>query len=318
MYRIASLPAPVTAAKSDWRAADHWIGFTPVGRGPDAAMKCQATVSSQAGNGYVIEYITLRFGEPNDGFHDHPQYVRERDAHAADAGRLVAVHRLLSTALSLQTIIGADEFEELQNMWDENGSRRRWSVAFPIVESYDIIGRPLANAILGAESMQRVFGHPSAVLRPLNDAEREAIGQLELAPRQTRNSWMALQADVLKAERSQIDATIRQAIERDLSSLAVEGFTVEQLAKVRLRAAWLAQQFVMKRQRDGALICDACNFLPLTLIGDLGIKPRSLLDVHHLKPLEEGQRVTTLADFALLCPTCHRFEHAKLRLAQKS
>ena len=41
-----------------------------------------------------------------------------------------------------------------------------------------------------------------------------------------------------------------------------------------------------------------------------GIRPRSLLDVHHRNPLEEGVRYTTTADFALLCPTCHRIEHA--------
>jgi hypothetical protein len=43
------------------------------------------------------------------------------------------------------------------------------------------------------------------------------------------------------------------------------------------------------------------------------VRPRSLLDVHHRHPLYEGSRVTTFADFALLRPTGHRFEHALLR-----
>lgn len=38
------------------------------------------------------------------------------------------------------------------------------------------------------------------------------------------------------------------------------------------------------------------------------------LDVHHKYPLDDGLRQTTLADFCLLCPNCHRFVHALMRL----
>ncbi len=31
----------------------------------------------------------------------------------------------------------------------------------------------------------------------------------------------------------------------------------------------------------------------------------------------EGLRYTTAKDFALLCPTCHRVEHARIRAAAK-
>lgn len=43
------------------------------------------------------------------------------------------------------------------------------------------------------------------------------------------------------------------------------------------------------------------------------VNPRSLLDVHHKNPLDEGERYTTIRDFALLCPTCHRVEHQRLK-----
>jgi 5-methylcytosine-specific restriction protein A len=89
--------------------------------------------------------------------------------------------------------------------------------------------------------------------------------------------------------------------------------TVEQRAKVILRAAWLAHKFVMHRQKTATLICDECRFDPVARINGAPVRPRSLLDVHHRHPLDEGSRVTTFADFALLCPTCHRFEHALLR-----
>jgi hypothetical protein len=46
--------------------------------------------------------------------------------------------------------------------------------------------------------------------------------------------------------------------------------------------------------------------------------PRSLLDVHYKRPLGEGPRLTRADDFhfALLCPTCHRIEHARLCLVR--
>ena len=91
----------------------------------------------------------------------------------------------------------------------------------------------------------------------------------------------------------------------------------ERRSKVRKRAAWLAQEFVKKRRRDKTLHCDACEFDPSTVSGIDGINPRSLLDVHHMHPLDEGLRYTTIKDFALLCPTCHRVEHVRIKVAAK-
>ena len=90
--------------------------------------------------------------------------------------------------------------------------------------------------------------------------------------------------------------------------------TEEQWKKTRLRAAWLAQRFIFERQQTKRLHCDECNFDPASRIGGTGLTPRSLLDVHHMHPLEEGKRLTTFADFRLLCPICHRMEHALMRL----
>lgn len=312
--RIADLPAPVTAAKADWLVASDWIGFTPVGDNPDAAGRCQATIAAQAANGYVIEYITRHFGKPKPGYLTDPRYLEERDAHAAVAGRLVAVHRLHVSSLPLRTIIGEDDYNRIQDIWDEDGRRRRWSVAFPIVESYEILTKPLARDVLGPEAMQRLFAHPSATLRPLNDDERVRIANLPLSVRSTRNAWIGIQADIMAAERSAIDRRISREIDRDLGSRAAEGMTVEQWTKVRLRAAWLAQRFVRERQKDNSLKCDECGFDPTSRVNGTPVKARSLLDVHHRHPLEEGQRVTTLADFKLLCPICHRFEHELGRL----
>ncbi len=316
--RIADLPAPVTAAKADWLVASHWIGFTPSSDAPHADSQCQATISAQFANGYVLEYITRNFGLPNTGFETDPAYLEERIAHDAVAGRLVAVHRLRSTARSLRAIVGDDDFEHMQDMWAEAGKRRRWSVAFPIVESYEIPTKPLANQIFRSSAMQRLFAHPSATLRPINDEERVSIADLPLVHRASSNAWIGIEDDLAAAERSPIEKKIFDNIDIDLKATAMEGMTEEQRAKVRLRAAWLAQRFVFKRQKAGALTCDNCLFDPMHLIKDALIRPRSLLDVHHMHPLDEGSRITTLADFALLCPTCHRYEHALRRAQQAS
>lgn len=147
-----------------------------------------------------------------------------------------------------------------------------------------------------------------------NIDQRKSGTQSELEKRPTPNPLSRIEADFEKAERSEINPRTRKLIDHDLSVSAIEGMTAERWGKVRLRASWLADTFIRQRHKAGTLNCDDCEFDPGDR-GDLqGIGPRSLLDVHHKAPLEEGVRNTTTADFALLCPTCHRITHARLRL----
>lgn len=319
---IADLPAPVTAAKADWLAGYDWIGFTPASDSPGAAAQCAATINRQIGNGYVIEYITRNFGKVNPGFESDPRYLEERAAHAVHAGRLVAVHRLWASYRPLRAILGGEEFERVQDMWAEERGRRRWSVTFPIVESWEVEGSPLAREVLGDESMRRVFAHPSGTLRPLEDGERDRIASLRIRPRKTRNAWIAIEDEVAMAEGSDLPPGVVRAINADLAAAAMEGMTEEQRAKVRRRAAWLANRFVLTRQQAETLRCDGCGWDParrveepalLARLAGQRLRLRSLLEVHHLHPLEEGARLTTVSDFAMLCPTCHVVEHAVLR-----
>ena len=48
--------------------------------------------------------------------------------------------------------------------------------------------------------------------------------------------------------------------------------------------------------------CMACGFKP---------KVDSQLDVHHLQPVSEGERLTSLDDVAVLCANCHRLAHSE-------
>ena len=57
-----------------------------------------------------------------------------------------------------------------------------------------------------------------------------------------------------------------------------------------------------KKQHDGWFECEACGFRD---------KERSMFDAHHLEPLSLGERNSGPNDLAVLCPTCHRWAHAK-------
>ena len=315
--KIYELPDPVNASKSDWLAGTTWIGFTPTDGSLTARNKCQSTIQRQFDSGYVIEYITEKFGEPNAGFHDDPQYLAEREAHKDLAGKFIAVHRLRPTARPLIDILGGDEFERLQDMWAQDGNRHRWSVAFPIVESYRVNEHPKAKSILGENMYARLYAHSSATLRPLNDAERAAIANLDIEPVSTSNAWIGIEDEFALAERSEIDPRVRKAIDNDLVAPAIEGVKAERWARIRTRAAWKAHQFLKGRMRKDTLRCDQCGFDPSGRVDPNVIRPRSLLDVHHKRPLEEGVRYTNVTDFDLLCPTCHRIEHALLKAASR-
>jgi 5-methylcytosine-specific restriction protein A len=307
---IRDLPRPVTAAKADWLPGTHWLGFTPTDGSTAAREQCRTTINRQMGNGYVLEYMTRSFGEPNPAFTNSPRVRLDREAHSAVAGKLVAVHKLRPSSRRLEEILGEAEFNELQDIWADGASRFRWSVAFPIIESYSVAGQPYANQVFDAEAMRGLFAHPSATLRPLDDRERSLIADLAIELRPTRNAWIGIADEVEMAERTAINGTIQKWIDQDLSASAMEGMTEEQKRKIRKRAAWLAQRFASQRTRDNQLTCDDCGFDPKPKTEGTVIRPRSLLDVHHKHPLDEGARVTTFADFQMLCPNCHRFAHA--------
>jgi 5-methylcytosine-specific restriction protein A len=310
--KIGDLKKAVTAAKSNWTPTGSWMGFTPENGDLYSRNSCQSTIQRQFGDGYVLEYITGQYGEPNKGFEDHPRYLEHKAQHGEVAGKLLAIHRLYTTSKPLEKMIPADEFETLQDMWAEGGKRHRWAVAFPVVETYKIVEQPVASEVFG-NRFRHFAGHPSATLRPLKDEDRALLSMLKIERVATANAWIAMDDEFVKAEGSQIDPRIDRSIEDDLRQNALEGFTEEVKGKIKRRAKWLADLFVRKRQRSKTLFCDDCGFDPVQAIDCSVVKPRSLLDVHHLHPLEEGVRITSIEDFALLCPTCHRVEHARLR-----
>ena len=57
-----------------------------------------------------------------------------------------------------------------------------------------------------------------------------------------------------------------------------------------------------RRRHAGWIKCEACG---------LKDKERSMFDAHHLSPLSLGKRRSCQSDLVVLCPTCHRWAHAK-------
>lgn len=55
-----------------------------------------------------------------------------------------------------------------------------------------------------------------------------------------------------------------------------------------------------KARNSGMLACDACDFQN---------EKESLFDAHHKDPLCRGERMSAVENFAVLCPTCHRWAH---------
>jgi 5-methylcytosine-specific restriction protein A len=216
--------------------------------------------------------------------------------------------------LPLAQIIGNEAFKSLQDMWAQSGKRHRWSVAFPIIETHEIVGRPKAKDVFGVTAYHRLYQRPSATLRELKGDERNSIANLDLKTVVSPNAWIGIEDEFDFAKSSDINRRTQQLIDIDLSAL--EGISEERRGLVKLRAAWLADKFIITRVRASTLFCDDCGFDPTAVFPKTKVNPRSLLDVHHKNPISEGVRYTTIADFALLCPNCHRIEHVRLRLSK--
>jgi len=94
----------------------------------------------------------------------------------------------------------------------------------------------------------------------------------------------------------------------------LEGFRGIVTHEILQRATSIVREFLACMTAKGRLRCQLCEFDPKTKVAGTSVNPRSLLDVHHKIPLFEGERNTRIEDLQLLCPTCHRFEHAKMRI----
>jgi 5-methylcytosine-specific restriction enzyme A len=160
--------------------ADRSLDFTPAAGTLNAREACRSAVARQAHDGYVVEYISRTIERPNPGYEQSPEYLRELERRANLGGRLIGVHRLRPSARPLREILGDASFERLQDIWAREGKRYRWSVAFPIIETFAIDDPPDAEDVFGNASYRRLFGHASGMLRSLSAEETGKLGDLEI------------------------------------------------------------------------------------------------------------------------------------------
>ncbi|MBT7245861.1 MAG: hypothetical protein HN880_02370 [Proteobacteria bacterium] len=72
--------------------------------------------------------------------------------------------------------------------------------------------------------------------------------------------------------------------------------------EVKLSAAERDRSLKKKALKLYGLKCYACDFIP---------KTSNQIDVHHLDPIAEGERKTTLEHLIPLCTNCHSLAHSE-------
>jgi 5-methylcytosine-specific restriction protein A len=309
--RIADLNKPVQTAKTNFGPADRFLTFTPDNDSGRARSLCQATVNRQLKNGLVIEYISKSLPKPNPGFETSPEYIDECKTRRPIAGRFIAVHEIKHSSLPNRQIMGAEAYERMQDMWATGDRRWRWSVAFPIIKSYEIIEKPLAEDVLGDEAYRTIFARLGGGLRDLPDSAREAIAQLEVRELPSvPNAWIDRE-DQLRKE--SLNETIG-FLDTDLLDAGIlEGDRKQRHTEAANRSSAAG---AYATTRANSMRCDECGDDYAAQIAAYGIKGRSFFQVHHMIPLAEGPRLSrpTNADFCLVCPNCHVAMHARARM----
>ncbi len=131
----------------------------------------------------------------------------------------------------------------------------------------------------------------------------------------TRKALALVSDREIRAPLEQSTAVRRRLERRDIGISVVHHKKTYKRSSVEGRRYWKKQKKaerdrglareamrLNRQQHCGWIRCEACGFED---------KERSMFDAHHLSPLEAGERETRVDDLAVLCPTCHRWAHAK-------
>jgi len=126
--------------------------------------------------GYVLEYVTISLPSPNPN--SRSLTSEEKALHAKAAGALTAVFKLANRPVHAHHLMGPEQYDDLQNRWDQRGDRARWSETFPIIEAWEITGWPKARDILGLQAAKRRCEMQSQFLKVLSDDDRAKLAIL--------------------------------------------------------------------------------------------------------------------------------------------
>jgi 5-methylcytosine-specific restriction enzyme A len=295
--RITDLPQQVSAVKGHWnpefpdRSSDSigWVGFTPSRDEPSSRAQLRSTVHRRMkhGQGYVLEYVTISLPPTNPG--SRPLTPEERVLHAQAAGALTAVFKLANRPVHARELMRPEQYDDLQNRWDQRGDRARWSEAFPIIEAWEITGWPKARDILGVEAAARRCEMQSQFLKELDDDDRTKLADLDLVPIDLPADGLAARYFIDLAQHENTDRGVRGdslasedwPLYEDHS--AIEGATKE----MRVRLAQRDRHLVRRLKRVTPLKCVICSYDPIRR-GATRAQAHAILDAHHKYRFERG------------------------------
>jgi 5-methylcytosine-specific restriction enzyme A len=174
----------------------------------------------------------------------------------------------------------------------------QWPVAVVLSEIYKIEGEPLLIDDLKFPDRTILGNAFDGVLR---DEERIKKLWPSLTDRVVTRRW-----DVRPLPGFSDPGRIQMYSSKYPTVLATsaEGKTIwkEMQTKERDRALSRTVKEQNRLRNNGLVTCEACDFAD---------ESGALFDAHHLDPLGKGPRWSSVESFAVLCPTCHRWAHAK-------
>jgi hypothetical protein len=174
----------------------------------------------------------------------------------------------------------------------------QWPVAVVLTEVYAIEGEPRLIEDLGFDDRRILANAFDSVRR--DDA---LIGELwkALSDIQVRRRWEVTPPPGFRDPgRVQMFGTMYPAVSP--SSTEGKRIRTESIKLERDRALARAVKEKNRSANSGVIVCEACEFRDAA---------SALFDAHHLEPLATGIRESRIDDFAVLCPTCHRWAHTK-------
>lgn len=172
----------------------------------------------------------------------------------------------------------------------------RWPVAVVLGEIFEVVGEPDLISDLG-------FTNRNILANAYDGVRRDEKEILRL--------WDAIKTYPLR-RRTEIDlplgfsdpgrVVLCSTMYPRIRKATPEGERIWVLQQKAERNRGLAQDAKAKNRaaNSGVLICEGCDF---------SHEKSVLFDAHHLNPVATGYRESTVDDFAILCPVCHRWVH---------
>lgn len=201
----------------------------------------------------------------------------------------------------IEIVRGTGVYGETTAFVQDDELRKRlaqWSVAIIVSEIYSIKGHPRLVEDLGFADRKILTNVFDAVIKPEELVNRlwEALKDWEVERR-----WeISLPPGFKDPGRVMMFGTMYPK----LDSTSAEGKRIWKLSQEAERDPKLAREVkdLNRSSNNGVIVCEACSFADAT---------NGMFDAHHLRPLAAGERQSRIDDFAVLCPTCHRWAHAK-------